>query len=170
VKHRKRNQILQALSKPSGVIVADDDRMIRDVLLARLKGIHQDVLLASNGFEAVALASTMQAELVVLDIKMPELDGIAACSQIRMLPGYKTTPIVMLTFDDSERAQKEASRAGATMLLAKPFGAATLMLTLSRYLSIDEDTLRGIHDSAVRAAGGHVFRRSACGEHRFVDR
>jgi DNA-binding response OmpR family regulator len=77
------------------------------------------------------------------------------------MPGYARTPIVMLTFDDTERAQAEALRAGITIFLPKPFAAATLMLTLtltlSRYLVIDDKTMRGIHDNAIRVTGGHVF-------------
>jgi CheY-like chemotaxis protein len=150
---------METVQKPSGVIVADDDALIRSVLQARLKAVHQDVLLASNRLEAVAIASRTQAALVILDFKMPELDGIAACARIRALPGYASTPIVMLTFDDTERTQKEASQAGATALLRKPFGAAALMLALSRYLSIDDNGMQGIHDNAVRASGGNVFAR-----------
>jgi DNA-binding response OmpR family regulator len=73
------------------------------------------------------------------------------------MPGYARTPIVMLTFDDTERAQAEALRAGITIFLPKPFAAATLTLTLSRYLVIDDKTMRGIHDNAIRVTGGHVF-------------
>jgi CheY-like chemotaxis protein len=150
---------MEIVPKPAGVIVADDDALIRSVLQVRLKAIHQDVLLANNGLEAVAIASRTQAALVLLDFKMPELDGIAACARIRALPGYANTPIVMLTLDDTERTQNEASQAGATALLHKPFGAASLMLTLSGYLAIDDNGMRGIYDNAVRASGGNVFAR-----------
>jgi len=65
----------------------------------------------------------------------------------------------MLTFDDTERSQTAASRAGATMFLVKPFGSAALMLALSRFLPIDNATLHSIHDTAVRAAGGRAFSK-----------
>ena len=152
-------QILDTSPKPTGVIVADDDPMIRNILLARLKDIDQDVFLANNGLEAVILASRMQASLVMLDVEMPELDGLLACAQIRQLPGYAGTPIVMLTLHDTEQAQNAASRAGATMFLVKPFSSAALMLALSRFLRIDNATLETIQVNAVRAGGGRVFRR-----------
>jgi hypothetical protein len=63
------------------------------------------------------------------------------------------------TFDDTERTQNEASQAGATALLRKPFGAAALILALSRYLSIGDNDLRGIYDDAVRASGRNVLVR-----------
>jgi two-component system, chemotaxis family, chemotaxis protein CheY len=114
---------------------------------------------ATNGAEAVALAAKLDASLIMLDIKMPRLDGLQACAQIRELPGYNRTPIVMLTFQDNSKAQVSASRAGATMFLIKPFGMATLMLALSRFLPIDEMTQKTIYADAVRATGGRVFLR-----------
>lgn len=152
-------RLTELLPKPTGVIVADDDPMIRSILQGKLQAIEQDVYLANNGLEAVTLASQMQASLVILDVKMPKLDGLAACERIRRLPGYQTTPIVMLTFQDTERAQIAASRAGASMFLVKPFGSAALMLALSRYLPLDDATQQAIHANAIRAAGGRVFAK-----------
>lgn len=149
---------MDASPKPNGVIVADDDPMIRDVLRAKLEDIDQDVFLANDGLQAVTLASQMQASLVMLDIAMPGLDGLGACARIRGLHGYAATPIVMLTVDDTEQVQQAASRAGATMFLVKPFGLAALILALSRFLLIDDAKLETIQVNAVRASGGRVFR------------
>ena len=148
---------MELLPKPAGVIVADDDPLIRGVLKAKLEALGQVVFLANNGVEAVALASRVLARLIILDIRMPKLDGVLACEQIRRLDGYAKTPIVMLTFDDSEKAHRLTARAGATMFLVKPFGSAALMLALSKHLPIDEATLHKIHAAAVRANAGSVF-------------
>jgi CheY-like chemotaxis protein len=148
-----------AICKPSGVLVADDDPVIRAILRSQLTAINQTAVLASNGQDAVMLALGMQASLVILDVMMPTLDGLRACTQLRQLPAYAETPIVMLTSDDTERSQTAASDAGATMFLVKPFAPAALMLTLSRFLPIDNATLHSIHDAAVRAAGGRTFTK-----------
>lgn len=150
---------METLPKLTGVIVADDDPLIRSILKSKLEAIDQEVFLANNGLEAVALASKVEASLVILDIKMPKLDGVQACDQIRKLPGYAQTPIVMLTFEDTARAQTLASRAGATMFLVKPFGSAALMLALSRYLPIGEARQQEIYSTAIRAAGGKTFSK-----------
>jgi len=126
-----------------------------------LEAIDQDVALAANGLEAVDLASATAAALIILDVKMPELDGFQACAQIRKLPGYERTPIVILNFDNGESAQSTASRAGATMFLVKPFTTASLMLALSRFLPISDATQQQIHANAVRATGGRVFAAAA---------
>ena len=150
---------METLFKPTGVIVADDDPLIRSILREKLGALGQEVFLANNGLEAVAIAYQMRALLVILDIGMPRLDGIQACVQIRELPGYASTPIVMLTFDDTARAQSEASRAGATMFLAKPFGSATLMLALSRFLPMEPATREAIRQTAIQISGRKAFTK-----------
>ena len=67
------------------------------------------------------------ARLVILDFKMPRLDGFAACAQIRHLPGYADVPIAMLTAFDDEEARAAARRAGVTAFLAKPFKPVDLL-------------------------------------------
>jgi CheY-like chemotaxis protein len=154
-----KGQILDTSHQPTRVIVADDDPLIRSILKSNLEAVGQEVLLAHNGLEAVALASQTQASLVVLDIRMRRMDGLRACAEIRRLPGYASTPIVMLTFDDGASAQTQATRAGATMFLIKPFGSAALMLALSKYLTIDAETQKTVLDTAMRATGGKAFAR-----------
>jgi CheY-like chemotaxis protein len=152
-----RRPIVNTSALPSGVIVADDDPVILSVLKTRLEALGQPVMLANNGLEAIDIATRVQASLVLLDIDMPEADGVSACAQIRSLPGYCITPIVMLTGYDNEQAQIASSHAGATMFLTKPFSTASLMLTLSRFLPISDAALQNIHDNAVRASGGKIF-------------
>jgi CheY-like chemotaxis protein len=141
--------------KSTYVIVADDDAVIRSILQAKLESLGQTVYLASDGEEACTLASQVQAALVLLDISMPNLDGVVACSKIRCLPGYSVTPIVMLTIDNSERTKAKAARAGATLLLVKPFDS-TLMLRLAGFLRIGQDKLEELH---AKAAGEAQTRR-----------
>jgi CheY-like chemotaxis protein len=154
----ERGQFVETSRKASGVIVADDESLIRNILRAKLEAIDQDVFLAYNGLEAVTLASRMQATMVMLDVRMPKLDGFHACARIRQLPGYESTPIVMLTADNSPRAHAAATRAGATMFLVKPFGSAALMLALSKYVPIDEATILEMRSTVVRAAGWAPLR------------
>ncbi len=152
-------EIPDGCAKPGGVIVADDDPLIRSILKAQLEALDQEVLLAHNGQEAVTLASRSLASLIILDIGMPKMDGIVACTRIRGLPGYALTPIVMLTFNDTGTAKAAALRAGATTFLTKPLGSAALMLALSRFLLLPDDKVRTIHETAVRAAGGRGLAR-----------
>jgi CheY-like chemotaxis protein len=157
---------METMLNPNGVIVADDDPIVRGILRAKLEAIHRDVLLASDGTEAIALASQTQVGLVILDIAMPRLDGILACARIRQLPGYATTPIVMLTSNQTGRARDKASCSGATMFIEKPFESASLMLALSRLLPIDAESLRAIEEEAAPFGGTSLMMitemRSRC--------
>jgi CheY-like chemotaxis protein len=142
---------LKIASSITGVIVADDDPVIRGILRSKLAAIDQAVFLAANGEEAVALASGIQAAMVILDIKMPRLNGLDACQFIRKLPGYAQTPIVILTASDEQGIEDTAARAGATAFLTKPFRGASLLEMLARFLPMDAATLRTIQGDADRA-------------------
>ena len=135
----------------AGVIVADNDSLIRSILRAMLGDVGQDVLLAGDGEEAVRFASRMEASLVILDLNMPRMNGLMACQTIRALPGYAATPIVVLTALDQSRAGAAAQRAGATVVLHKPFQPATLLQLLSPYLGLDPSTQARLRRGAAQA-------------------
>lgn len=108
-----------------GVIAADDSIIIRDNVRVAL-GSPWQVFLAVDGTEAIAYARRLTAELVLLDLRMPRLDGVAACACIRALPGYAGVPIVLLTAYDSPDLRRTAKSAGATQIFPKPFSPAAL--------------------------------------------
>ena len=112
------------------VIVADNDSMIRDILRSVLEREGFNVFLAVDGIEAIDLATRTRARLVILDYKMPKLDGFAACEQIRQLQGYEYTPIVILTAfkDDDTRAAADSAR--ASLFFTKPFRPSELVRAL----------------------------------------
>jgi chemosensory pili system protein ChpA (sensor histidine kinase/response regulator) len=109
------------------VIVADNDSMMRGLLRTVLEQPKRTILLCVDGLEAMELASQTLATLVLLDLRMPKMDGIEACHQIRALPRYATVPIVILTVFDVEGMKRRALRAGATTFLGKPFSRAALL-------------------------------------------
>ena len=109
------------------VIVADNDSMMRGLLRTALEQPRRALLLCADGMEAVELAEQTLATLVLLDLRMPRMDGIEACRQIRELPRYATVPIVILTVFDGDVLKRRALRAGATSFLAKPFSRADLL-------------------------------------------
>lgn len=150
---------METPDKPTGILIADDDPLILSFLRAKLESMGQKVFAANDGMEAVTLALQVRAALVILDVKMPKLDGILACARIRGLPGYSTIPIVMLSLDDTDRARAIASRAGASMFIEKPFGSEALMLAMSIFLPIDDVRRQAIHENAERAAGVETYTR-----------
>jgi CheY-like chemotaxis protein len=133
------------------VIVADDDVVMRGVLRSLFASVGQDVFLAATGDEATMLASKTKAKLVLLDLGMPGLNGLKACSRIRALPGYRSTPIVMLTAHNGSEPRLAAARVGATLFIPKPFRPAALLATLAPFLELDENTQEIVSRGARRA-------------------
>ncbi len=119
----------------TGIIVADDDVMVRSVLRSVLMSFGHDVFMATTGEEAMGLASRMRAMLILLDLNMPKLNGLLACERLRALPNYADTPIAMLSAYNNENARKASARVGSTLFISKPFQPATLLATLGPFLA-----------------------------------
>jgi len=117
------------------VIVADNDQVIRDILRFVLETNGFTPLLAVDGLEALDLATRTCARLVILDLKMPRLDGFTACAQISRLPGYANVPIAILSAFDSIETREAAQRAGATAFLSKPFKPVDLLRMMAELLA-----------------------------------
>jgi CheY-like chemotaxis protein len=113
------------------VIVADNDYIVRGILRSILEREGFTVLQAVDGLEAIDYAMRVRAQLVILDYKMPRLDGFSACAQIRHLPGYADTPIAVLTAFDNEDTRAAAEHAGVTTVMAKPFRPVDLLRTIT---------------------------------------
>ncbi|MSP00934.1 MAG: response regulator [Acetobacteraceae bacterium] len=123
------------------VIVADNDSMMRGLLRTALERPRRTLLLCADGSEAVELAAQTLATLVLLDLRMPRMDGIEACRLIRDLPRYETVPIVILTVFDGEVLRRRAIRAGATFFLGKPFSRDQLMRTITPLIEAQKQTM-----------------------------
>ena len=105
---------------PNDVIVADSDRILRGILRSLLDTSGFNVLLAVDGLEAIDYATRTLARLVILDFNMPNLDGLAACGQIRRLPGYADVPIAILTSSDNENRGRRRRLPAQRCSLASP--------------------------------------------------
>src|SRR6185312_15147376 len=90
------------------------------------------VLSAVNGVEAIDLAMRTRARLIILDYKMPRLDGVTSCAEIRALDGYADVPVLILTAFDDAAMRARAERAGATAFLAKPFKPIDLLRVIAQ--------------------------------------
>lgn len=122
------------------VIVAENDALYSGIIRTMLENADQQVFLAVDGNEAVALARKFEARLVLLDIGMPKLNGLMACEAIRLLPGYAQVPIVMLTGYADERMRLAALQLGANDFITKPFQPDALMARLAPYLGPSHTT------------------------------
>jgi AmiR/NasT family two-component response regulator len=120
------------------VVVAEDEALIRLDIVEMLKEAGYEVVgEAGDGEEAVQLAETHRPDLVVLDVKMPVLDGISAAERI---VGARIAPVVLLTAFSQRELVERARDAGAMAYVVKPFTSADLIpaleIALSRHAEI----------------------------------
>ena len=101
------------------ILVVDDDPDIQ--LLMRIVLGDEDITTASSGAEALALVEAGEYDLVLLDVKMPEMDGFTTLQRLRALPSFASICVVMLTGHDSEAHHLRAYESGADAYLTKPF-------------------------------------------------
>lgn len=106
------------------ILVIDDEPQIRRALRTILAAHHFRVSLASNGEEGLALAASLQPDLIILDLGLPDIDGIEVCRRLR---DWTQIPILVLSVRDSERDKVIALDRGADDYLTKPFGIEELL-------------------------------------------
>ncbi len=105
------------------ILVAEDEAIIRLDLVEMLREAGYDVVAeATNGVEAIALAKEHNPDLAILDVKMPELDGISAAEQI-----IEIAPVLMLTAFSQRELVERARDAGAMAYVVKPFSISDLV-------------------------------------------
>jgi len=109
------------------VLVGDDDRLLRDIASATLEAAGFIVATVPSGDAAVAACARHMPDIVLLDVEMSEGDGYHACSNIRLLPGGRDVPIVMVTGLDDPMSINRAYDAGATDFVVKPINWALLV-------------------------------------------
>jgi len=109
------------------VLVVDDEPQILRALQINLRARHYEVLTAATGAEALATAAAHNPDLVILDLGLPDLDGVEV---IRGLRGWSTAPIVILSGRTDSADKVDALDAGADDYLTKPFGVDELLARL----------------------------------------
>jgi DNA-binding response OmpR family regulator len=145
----------------NGVILAENDALMRGVIRSVLVRAEQQVFPVGNGVEAVALARQFRARLVLLDIAMPRLNGLLACEAIRGLPGYARVPIVMLTGHDDERFRAVARRFRANDFIVKPFQPNVLLARLAAYLDMPARVRLALGDGILPGVPAQVWKSQA---------
>ncbi|MDX6556945.1 MAG: hypothetical protein QOD86_3140 [Miltoncostaeaceae bacterium] len=110
----------------SVVLVADDDRDILDLLAFRLGRAGYEVVSASDGEEALRLATERRPDLAVLDVMMPKLDGYEVTRRMRADEATKRIPVILLTARVQEHDVARGFEVGADDYMKKPFSPAEL--------------------------------------------
>ncbi len=118
----------------ASILAVDDSTSMRQMVSFTLKGAGYDVVEAGDGNEALSIAQGNSVDLVVTDVNMPSMDGITLIKELRALPDYEFTPILMLTTESNVAKKQEGKDAGATGWIVKPFDPDQLILTVKTVL------------------------------------
>ena len=119
---------------PHKVLIVDDEpHMLRVTELSIKKGGYA-IVIGRNGRQAIELAGSEKPDLIVMDVNMPELDGLAALQQLKASPATAAIPVIMLTVRGHALTRQQAEAAGAAIFLTKPFSPTQLLAETRRIL------------------------------------
>ena len=122
------------------VLVIDDSNTIRRSAELFLKQAGYDVILAEDGFDALAKISDYRPHVIFVDIMMPRLDGYQTCALIKQNPNLKATPVIMLSSKDGVFDRARGRLAGSDRYLTKPFTKEGLLEAISLHVKPDAVT------------------------------
>ncbi|PHX40046.1 histidine kinase, partial [Pseudomonas sp. NZIPFR-PS5] len=123
-------------SRDACVLLVEDNPVNRTVVEAMLRSLGLQVSVAADGLEAVNMASRERFALILMDCRLPVMDGYEATRRIRLLPGLTTLPIIALTANAQHGDRDICLQAGMNDYLAKPFKRTDLQQVLQRWLTI----------------------------------
>ena len=103
------------------ILIAEDERDIRDLIIFTLRFAGHDVIAVVNGEEAVEKALAEKPDLVLMDVRMPRMTGYEACKKMKSEPSIKDIPVVFLSAKGQESEVHAGLEAGATEYIIKPF-------------------------------------------------
>ncbi|WP_058834671.1 response regulator [Luteimonas abyssi] len=117
------------------ILVVDDSASMRQMVSFALTSAGYTVDEAEDGQVALGRAQGARFNAVITDVNMPNMDGISLIRELRQLPDYKFTPLLMLTTESAADKKADGRAAGATGWLVKPFDPDQLVATVRRVIS-----------------------------------
>ncbi len=116
------------------IITVDDASTMRKMVGFTLKSAGHEVLEAADGVEAINKLKQRPVDLVITDVNMPNMDGIELTRQLRALPNFRATPIILLTTESDPNKKSQGKAAGATGWIVKPFNQDQLLAIVAKVL------------------------------------
>jgi CheY-like chemotaxis protein len=119
----------------ANILVAEDNIVMQKLLSKRLHNAGHQVRIAPNGVEALEQLELQQADLILSDIAMPQMDGLAFLRQVRRDPRFENVPFVLLTTSVLDQHRVEARQSGANGFLQKPVSSWELEAMIDKLLA-----------------------------------
>jgi two-component system chemotaxis response regulator CheY len=120
------------VNAPKTIMVIDDSVSLRQVVGIALTSAGYDVIEACDGLDALGKLTGTKIHLMICDVNMPNMDGIAFLKALREQRNYKFTPVIMLTTEAGEEMKQEGRAAGARAWVVKPFKPEQLLLAVGK--------------------------------------
>ena len=117
------------------VLIVDDQRDIRFMLREVLEKINLEVIEAADGFQAIEYAKAQKLDLIFIDLKMPEIDGVETAARLKADPEVAHIPICLMTAGMTLWSQEELESRGFACAIVKPIAIDSLMAVLTRFIS-----------------------------------
>ena len=140
------------------ILLVDDEPDILEILSYNLSAEGYEVFTAKNGVEGVAKAKKKEPHLIILDVMMPEMDGIEACEIIRQTPGLENTIITFLTARSEDYSQVAGFDAGADNYITKPIKPKVLVSKVKALLRRLKEEDEAVLDDIVKV-GNIIINR-----------
>lgn len=121
-------------SMAKSILTVDDSASIRQMVTFTLKSSGYEVSEAVDGQDGLEKAKNKSFDMIFTDQNMPRMDGLTLIKNLRNLPQYRTTPILMLTTESGDAMKAQGRAAGATGWLVKPFDPAKLIEVVKKVL------------------------------------
>jgi two-component system chemotaxis response regulator CheY len=116
------------------IMAIDDSASIRQVVGITLKKAGYEVIEANDGKDAMDKLTGQKVHLIICDVNMPNMDGLAFLKEIRQNSNYKFTPIIMLTTEAQEAKKQEGKAAGAKAWIVKPFKPEQMLAAIEKLI------------------------------------
>ncbi len=114
------------------ILIVDDSASVRQVVGIALKGAGYDVIEGRDGQDALTKLTGQKVHLIISDVNMPNMDGITFVKNVKAMPAYRFTPVIMLTTESQEAKKREGQAAGAKAWVVKPFQPAMLLAAVEK--------------------------------------
>ncbi|MDE2401999.1 MAG: response regulator [Burkholderiales bacterium] len=114
------------------IMVVDDSSSVRQVVGMALRSAGYEVLEGVDGKDALAKLKGQKIHLIISDLNMPNMDGITFLKEVKLLPAYRFTPVIMLTTESHESKKEAGKAAGAKAWVVKPFNPPQLLSAVEK--------------------------------------
>jgi len=128
------------MSEPPTILIVDDEPYMIRLLQHHIERGGYRMIKAVNGREALERIYSARPQLVLMDVMMPEINGLEVLAELRRDPGMKDLPVIIMTTNAQRFTREEAEAAGVSAFLTKPFSPTQLMAQVRRHLEAAAQT------------------------------